>query len=801
MDKKTGWARIWGLLTHDRSIGFGLETLGYLTIRFPRIVAILVLLFTAVTALQIPRASVDGDLLRVFADSGEEYARYKHLADTFGTFENDVYLLVTSPQMTDPGVLETMREFALELSLNEYALGTLSPFSLRKPDEAGGTAPAVPEGLTDPIAIAASLSDLQQNDPMMRNLINPDLSGMVMILFPDPEMTEDGGTAGMIASLRELISFYESEDIQIELTGPPVWTAEMLNAAIDDQIKFTLWGFGLGALIAFVSLRSVWAALIVAATPFIATVWTMGVVLMIYGSFSFLTTIVTTLVLVIAFAESLFFVFNWQAYCREGLSPAKAVDATLRHMGAASALSMLTTLISFASLSMTPGKGIGEFSVAGALGCALLFVALMTFLPLLLKTMIRIGLKLPLRPSFVLTAPVPVAWSLATRFGRPIALTGIVVTVLLFVPYFLIQPRFSFEDVMAKGSTALTAAEQIDAGVGGVAPLYVRVPLKQGVENVGDADFERIRTVHDVLEKHLGENKVISAAAFQHYAEAGFTREEIFDAVGPFLKRRFVTDDNTQALVTGFMPTIIPSDELEKLVADIRADLEAAGITDAELGGFRIMTTFATDTIVRSLQGDLAFSIIVNIGIIGFAFMSLRVVLASAIPNLFPILGTEAWLWLSGSGLQLTSVIALTIAFGIAVDDTVHFLSHYLQERRELGRNHLDAVRRTMDRLGGAIVATTIILCSGTIIVAFSELPTVAMFGQLFVSALAFAVIGDLFILPALLVAGSRFFQRLGGIRMADAPSVAEHPAEEDLTASGELKPDADGGAGRAAKP
>jgi hypothetical protein len=776
---KTGWARVWGLLTHDRSIGFGLEHLGYLTIRFPRIMAIVVLAITVVAVTQIPRANVDGDLLRVYADSGEEYEAYRTLAETFGTFEQDVYLLVTSPNLTDPGVLERVRELALELSLNDYAAGTLSPFALRKPDGSGGTEPAVPEGLTDPIAIAAALSDLQQNDPMMRNLINPDLSGVVMILFPDPELTR-GHTAEMIASLREMVATYESEDIQVELTGPPIWTAEMLNAAVSDQIKFTIYGFCLGLIIAFVSLRSLWAALIVSATPFVAVVWTMGAILLLFGSFSFLTIIVTTLVLVIAFAESLFFMFNWQAYWREGLPPTRAVDATIRHMGAASGLTMLTTLISFASLSLTPGKGVGEFALAGALGSLLLFVSLMTFLPLMLKMLLKLGLKLPQRPSFVLTAPIPVAWFLATRFGRPIAIAGIVVTALLFIPYFLIQPRFSIENIMAKGSTALTAAENIDAGVGGVAPLYVRVPLLEGVENVGDKDFERIRAVHRILENQLGENKVISAAAFEHYAASGFTREQIFEAVGPFLKRRFVTDDNTQALVTGFMPTIIKSDRLETLVATVKAEIAAAGITDAEVGGFRIMTTFATDRIVRGLQLDLTLSVVFNIFLIGFAFMSLRVVLASAIPNLFPILGTEAWLWWTGEGLQLTSVIALTIAFGIAVDDTVHFLSHYLQERRELARGHLEAVKQTMDRLGGAIVATTLILCSGTAIVLFSDLPLVAMFGQLFVSALAFALIGDLFILPALLAAGQKFFQPLGGIRMADAATAAEAPSEDD---------------------
>ena len=111
---------------------------------------------------------------------------------------------------------------------------------------------------------------------------------------------------------------------------------------------------------------------------------------------------------------------------------------------------------------------------------------------------------------------MPLSWFLATRFGRPIAIVAIVVDACCcFIPYFLIQPHFSFEDVCAKDSTALTAAENIDDGVGGVAPLYVRVPLKEGVADVGDADFERIRTVHDILERHLGENKVISAASLQ----------------------------------------------------------------------------------------------------------------------------------------------------------------------------------------------------------------------------------------------------------------------------------------------
>lgn len=771
--------RIGAFLGRHRSIGFGLERIGLFTLAHLKVMAVAVVLFTALVASFLPRANVDGDLLRVFAHSGPHYDNYARLSETFGTFENDIYLLVNSPRLTDPEVLEQVRELGFDLELNEYAVGTLSPFSLRAPDGAGGSVPAVPEGMTSAEQVAQALTNLQQNDPMMRNLITPDLSGVVMIMFPNAELTRENGTAAMIASLRDMVATHVSPDVQVELTGPPVWTSEMLNAAVDDQVKFTVYGFSLGALIALFGLRSFWGAIIVASSPFIAVMWTMGTILMLFGSFSFLTIIVTTVCLVVAFSESMFFVYNWLNFWRDGMDPREAVGRTVRQVGPASSLTMITTAIAFGSLALAPGQGIQEFAIAGVIGSFITFLVIMTALPLILLLAVRLGLKLPRTPSMALTAPLPFAWRVVSRFGRPIALMSIMATALLLVPYFLIQPRFSFEDFVANDSTALTAAEEIDQGVGGVAPLYVRVPLADGDPNVTDADYEKIRQVHEILEGRLGENKVISAAAMTHYTEAGFTRGEVLDAVGPFLRQRFVTDTGSEALVTGFMPTIVDSDDLKRIVADTQAELDAAGLDGAEVGGFRILTTFATDDIVRNLQLCLTLSVLINIGVIGFAFRSFRVALASAIPNLFPVLGTEAWLWFSGAGLQLTTVLALTIAFGIAVNDTIHFLSHYLHDRRNEGKPHLEAVHHTILRIGGAIVATTIILCAGTAVVAFSELPQVALFGQLFVLSIALALLGDLFVLPALMVAGGRFFDPVGKVPgdAGEGRSAASSPA------------------------
>ena len=77
----------------------------------------------------MPKASVDGDLLRVYAHSGPDYDAYRELADTFGTFENDIYVLVRSPKLTSPETIEQIREMALGLTLSDYLSGSMSAFT------------------------------------------------------------------------------------------------------------------------------------------------------------------------------------------------------------------------------------------------------------------------------------------------------------------------------------------------------------------------------------------------------------------------------------------------------------------------------------------------------------------------------------------------------------------------------------------------------------------------------------------------------------------------------------------------
>ncbi|MEX2379278.1 MAG: MMPL family transporter, partial [Vicingaceae bacterium] len=157
----------------------------------------------------------------------------------------------------------------------------------------------------------------------------------------------------------------------------------------------------------------------------------------------------------------------------------------------------------------------------------------------------------------------------------------------------------------------------------------------------------------------------------------------------------------------------------------------------------------------RYVAKNIFYGLLVAFALIGISmgllFRSFKMAILSLVPNIFPILFTAGFIGFAQIDLNMLTAIVFTIAFGIAVDDTIHFLSRYRQELRN-GRSRLYAVRRTYLSTGKAILITTIILLGGFGSLMFSNFLTTFYIG-LFVSiTLILAVITDLTLLPLLLL-------------------------------------------------
>ena len=152
-----------------------------------------------------------------------------------------------------------------------------------------------------------------------------------------------------------------------------------------------------------------------------------------------------------------------------------------------------------------------------------------------------------------------------------------------------------------------------------------------------------------------------------------------------------------------------------------------------------------------SLVKGLAFSVIIVALIMGIIYKSLTITLISIIPNIVPLVFIGGVMGYIGVDLKISTAIIFTIAFGIAVDDTIHLLGKFRHELNK-GKGVLYAMRRSYTTTGKAMIITTLILCSGFLLLIFSSFLGTFYLGVMLCLALFVALIADLTLLPVLIL-------------------------------------------------
>ena len=153
------------------------------------------------------------------------------------------------------------------------------------------------------------------------------------------------------------------------------------------------------------------------------------------------------------------------------------------------------------------------------------------------------------------------------------------------------------------------------------------------------------------------------------------------------------------------------------------------------------------------LAASLGTASIIIMVVLALAYQSFSIGLISIIPNIFTLAVAGTWLVLAGYNLEMVSVCAFTVCMGIAVDDTIHFLTRFEEER--MNSPNLDtAIRKAFTGVGVALVMTTTVLVAGFSTVAFSDSRDHHIFATMSGLTVGSALFADLIILPAIL---SRF--------------------------------------------
>jgi predicted RND superfamily exporter protein len=769
-----------------RSFAFGLERLGLVGLAAPRLALLLIVLISGMALLGLSLLKVDDSLSELFRTDTEEFRRYEEVARRFPSSEYDVLVVVEGKNLLHKPELDAFRRAIVELQLADGVGGVVSMLSARgKLDASGYAAPIVPDDLPDDAdTFAAMVAALRENDIVKGKFLSPDGELALGVIALDRKAVQEQGAKEIITNISEMLKKELAPvGLRSHLTGAPVMQLEIRNAVERDQILYNGLGLLFGGTIAAVFFKRISLMLLAALPPVLAVLWSLGLLGWLGFRLNLFLNVMTPLVMVMGFADSMQMVSAIRIRLREGDARAQAVRFAVRVVGPACVLAHATALLSFAALLFSRSGLIRTFGLAGALATGTSLIAVILILPLLGVVLVRneAALARVRTPADRLMDGLGafVGWIVDRVVAR--ALLTTLFAAALFAcfgyAYLGLQPRYRLADQVPDREQALGATASIDQKLTGANPIHVMIEWHDGSSLYAEKPIEVIGQVHAILEQQAGLGNVWSLESLRRWL-----RDSGGDASPPTIRkyvgylpehlvRRFIAKEGDAVLVTGRLPDV-DSSRILPIVETIDRALDSVRSANP---GFRISVTGLPAIAARNsarmisqLNEALPVCVAFAAALLAIAFRSVFVGLVSLLPGLFPVVASGALLWVLGGGLEFASVVALLVVFGLAIDALIHFFNRLRLEERDEPRPEL-AIRRARVLVGPAIILTTLVLAFGLGVTVFSDLPSLRTFGFVCGTTLLASLIADLVFLPALIMLARRIWpvRHYAGARFA----------------------------------
>ena len=756
----------------SRVFSAGLYRLGLLGLNWPWLVGFFVVAVTIGAGFGVTKLRVDDSLSELFRTNTEEFHRYEDIDRRFPSSEYDVLVVVEGANLLERTQLEAFGKATTELQLTDGVAGIVSMLSARqKPDAKGYSAPVVPEEMPTGAAYDEIIKTLRANEIVAGKFLSADGQLSMIVLSLDRAVVEEKSAKTIIGGIQDAVRHeLQGSGLTFKLAGAPVMQLEIRNAVERDQVLYNGLGLLFGAAIAAIFFRRLSLMLVAALPPVLAVTWSLGLLGWMGVKLNLFLNVMTPLIMVMGFADSMQMVAAIRIRLREGDTRWQAVRFAVAVVGPACVLAHGTALVAFLALLLSESGLIRTFGMAGSLSVLISFIAVILVLPMLGVLLIRneATLARDRSPGDALMD------GLGTMVGgivdhvvhRPVAYSalGFALFALMSAAHLQLQPRYRLADQVPDREQALNATARIDQKLTGANPVHIMIEWNDGAKLFSDGPMQVIAETHTILEQTAGLGNVWSVDSLRRWLKS--TGDDSIQMVAAYvailpehLVRRFIAKEGNAALVTGRLPDI-DSSQILPVVAKVDKALDPVR---AAHPNYRISVTGLPAVAARNsarmigqLNESLPLCVALVSVLLGLAFWSPFVTVIAFLPGLFPVVTAGAWLWARGGGLEFASVVALLVVFGLGIDALIHFLNRLLieEDRHEPAgagarEQQMDAIKRARVLVGPAIILTTIVLAFGLGVTVFSDLPSLRLFGLVCGITLLASLVADLVFLPA----------------------------------------------------
>lgn len=753
-----------------KGLGFGLERIGVAALRRPFIFSILLIFVTAICASFILSVKFNGNVLTVVPQESVNFKNYSKQKQDFRDFSRDIAVIIKSPRINQASGLEDIRFMQLELAITDGISTAVSLFSIPDPDPVTGQLKQFfPNQIVDDEQATLLLDRLVNDYPQASSLISRDENTVLLLVALDLDINagNDAQAFEAFKNLKQAVEDAAPEDFEIYYSGLTPVGLTILETLINDQVKLTIFGLLVGALIAMLFFRSFIAAIICAIPPMLTAIWAIGTFGIIGIPITYLTTILPTLALILAYADGIVLYHRWNklniASDNQDYTTLRAnlKEAVLR-VGPASALTSLTTALAIASFSFSTSEALVEFAWVGLILILYAFLAVIVGVPLLGIWLLRIG---AIRPRQQKKNSNSFAIAMGKVYGTApvgISVVSFVSVLGMFYVHFALEPDYRITDYLPRGSDSLKAEQISNDTFGGRSLIFFSVPTVSKDGMASPENRMRLGEVTKLLASDFSGSKVFSL----HSLWSGYNEETInkiavqLNSAPEYTRQGYLSKDGKRMLVSLRTPSDQSITQTAELVVEIEQSLKKLEYADdIIITGFPVILSSEFTTIINELRTSLLIAVAVGILLIGLATRSWFFAMVAAVPNLFPVLVTELIIFMRGGNINVTEVVALTIAFGIAIDNAVHVINVYSHER-QAGKDVQTALRDAIIEVAPALGASTLIICASTAVILTSVLPILSIIGELIIAILIIALFTNLIILPANILTLGRVYNK-----------------------------------------
>lgn len=727
------------------------------------------------------------EFTKIVPDHDEDMQFYQHFRRVFGEDANALAIGLKDSSLYELSKFEAYRQLGEEIKKVEGAKEVISLANLQylakdTLEKRFILVPLFKNSPSSQVELDSLLAFASQLKFFENKLLNPLNGATLMIVSLDQKLIQSEKRVEIIENIRaKAAAFTQKTNIAVHFTGLPYIRTAISTMVKKELNQFLVLSLIVSATVMFLFFRSPLPILYALFMIGMVIVWTLGTLGWLGYKITLLSGLLPPILTTIGIPNCIYMINKYQQEYLNTGNKEKAIIGMVQKIGIVTFLTNTTTAIGFVVLLLTDVDIMKEFGTVAALNIMGLYLISIFFLPAALSY-----LPAPSERSVRHLSSRGVRWFLAqldflvTR--HRLMIYGIVIVV-LGISYYgmtLIKANSFMLDDVPENNHVKKDLLFFEEHFKGVMPLEIIVDTgkEKGVRK--RSNLEKIEELEERLLKvpHLTPAvslvdflKAANQAYFGHQPEdyrLPTKREEPF--IYNYLKQNQKSDslDITKTFVdtTGRMLRIsmkvadLGSISMDTLLSrHIQPAIDSTfAQTDirAKATGSTLLFIKGNSFLITNLKQSMLLAFFLIALVIGTLFRNLRIIVISIIPNLLPLILTAGFMGFFGIPLKPSTALIFSITFGIAVDDSIHYLAKYYQDLIRCNFNVKRAVRMSIYETGPSMIYTSVVLFFGFIILSLSDFGGTIALGLLTSVTLLVAMFTNLLLLPSLLISFHR---------------------------------------------